>query len=294
MSRTTRPGPPVTTAMPSPQPSSRPPRPPRSPRPRRRPSARWITGLAGLYWSAGAVLLTVCLVLTVGLQRDATSARRAYGETRAVWVTRHDLPAGSELTEDDLELRPLPRLVVPPSAVDAGDPAVSPFGRVTRDALVSGEILLGHRLAGHGTGGPATLLPAGTVGLSLESRSPVPGVGVGDRVALILLGSTVLGDDPSAPSASRYGAAPASAPLTVPATVVSAGSSSGGLVVAVAAAEVGAVADAIRRDGVVVALLPPGETGATAPGGVRRASGRQSSEGIDGMMRGRQRRGASK
>ncbi len=261
MSRTARPGPRTATtpATASPPPASRVPR---------ARSVRWLISQARLAWTAGAVLLAVCLVLTLGLQRDAASGRRAFGETRPVWLARHDLAAGSVLTEADLERRPLPQLLVPPSAVDAGDTAASPLGRVTREALANGEILLGHRLAGHGTTGPAALLPPSTVGLTLETRSAVPGVGVGDRVALILLGSIALERDPMSPTAGRATTAPA----TVQATVVSAGSSQGGLVVAVAATDARSVADAVRRDEVVVALLPPEDAGPVPVGGPRRGT----------------------
>lgn len=274
MSRTARPGHRSATTTPSP-PSSFP-RSSRAARPQRLRSVRWLTARAGLAWSAGAVLLATCLVLTLGLQRDAASARRAYGETRPVWLARHDLAAGSVLTEDDLEQRQLPRLLVPPSALDAGDPAGSPFGRVTREALADGEILLGHRLAGPATGGPAALLPPGTVGLALGSRSPLPGVGVSDRVALILLGSSTPGGDPMPLSTGRATSVPAatSAAVTVPARVVSAGPAQDGLVVAVDAADAGAVAAAVRRDEVVIALLSPGDTGPVPAGGPRGGAGR--------------------
>ncbi len=228
-------------------------------------SARAFRGQARLAWTASAIMLGVCLLLTVRLQRDANTARRAYGETRPVWLIRHDVHAGAVLGTGDLERRLLPQGLVPASAIDADDLARSPLGYAVRTEMAGGEILLEHRLAGAGARGLSALLAPGTIGLALDPLTGQPDVSTGDQVLLFLLADASEG---GSLDGARGG------PDAVLGTVLAAPTSENRLVVAVDAADAGRVAEAERRGLVVMALLALGGGASPTPGSTTRGPNR--------------------
>jgi Flp pilus assembly protein CpaB len=128
---------------------------------------------------AATVLLAVAAgALAASAVGRAEAARAAYGTTVAVPVARHDLAAGRVVAAADVEWRDLPVGVVPAGA------ATEPVGRVVRDAVVAGEVVLQVRLGGAGTGATA-LLRSGqrAVAVPIDDRSLR--VSVGDRVDVL-------------------------------------------------------------------------------------------------------------
>ena len=134
-------------------------------------------GVSGA-WLATAALLLVTLGLTLQAQRRAAHAQSSWGETTVVWVAKGPLPAGQVIAPLDVESRPYPRAMVPPTAVTD-----TPVGRVARSSVQAGEMLLADRLAPPGTAWAE--LGVGMVGLALPTELAPPGVVPGDAVALI-------------------------------------------------------------------------------------------------------------
>ena len=204
-------------------------------------SARWS-------WTLAVVLVVAGVALTLDAQRDAAAVRRAFGRTATAWVAARDVEAGTALAPDDVRRRDLPAALLPASALAVGD---DPAGLTTLTPLAAGEVLLRHHLAGDPEAGPAAMLPAGTLGLTLPAGTDRPALAVGQAVVLVLTGDP----DPGRSTGSGL----------VAGVVAAAGGPDGTVVVAVAAADAVRVAAAVRQGTVVVALPAPSGSGPLRP-----------------------------
>ena len=125
-------------------------------------------------------LAAVTGLLVAGLVERASSAAARYGVRRPVAVATRDLAAGHVVEPGDAVRRELPAALVPDGALR--DP---PVGRITAARVVTGEVLVGARLARAGIGATAALLPEGTRGVAVPTGDARPPVAVGDTVDLL-------------------------------------------------------------------------------------------------------------
>lgn len=149
----------------------------------RRPWWLWLRSPVA-YW-AFAVLLAIVTVTTVELQRRSLDRREhALGPTTVVAVAVADIAAGGRLRPDDVELRRVPRSIVPDDALRS----VPPDARVRTD-IAAGEVIIDRRLTPGPTSATAAAIPAGWRALAV----PLPPGGLhlvaGDRVDLLSLTS---------------------------------------------------------------------------------------------------------
>jgi Flp pilus assembly protein CpaB len=139
---------------------------------------------AALWW---LVVLATALAaggLVVRAQRQAAELRAGWGEAVPVLVARQDLGPGDPLDDSTLVPGLLPRAAVPPGALGALPGA----GAVARAAIPAGEVVHESRVAGAGEG-PAGLLPAGTVGVTVPldaGTATVLGLAAGRWVDLLV------------------------------------------------------------------------------------------------------------
>jgi Flp pilus assembly protein CpaB len=170
--------------------------------------------------------------LTTTVIDGATSEVRRLGPMVTVPVSARAVDAGVVLADDDLAWRQVPRGVLP-----TGDVARTPVGATTLVPLAEGEVLLVAKLAPDGVRGPAALVPPGSSAVAVpapeESRPPLRR---GDRVDVLA-------------AADDGGTTVAAGALVVDVAeeVVT---------VAVPAEEAPAVAFAVARGIVVLALAP--------------------------------------
>ena len=195
---------------------------------RRRPPARWLAA-AALAVMAGAV--------TAHVVGDAEATRQAYATRRSVPVVVRDLAPGATITSSDVEFRDRPALAVPDGV------AAEPMGRVVRDRLLAGEVVVEARLAGSGSG-PGALLSPGRRALALPRDEVRVQLTIGDRVDV--LAPDALG--PAGGSATARRVARAAEVLAVDDTT---------LTVGVQSVEAPAVARAVLDGAVAVALVAP-------------------------------------
>jgi Flp pilus assembly protein CpaB len=105
--------------------------------------------------------------------------------TAAAVVARQAIRPGETITETMVEVRAVPEAVVPAERL------TSPMQAVGRTALVSlsaGEVILPQRLSGTGEAGLSRRLPDGRWAMVLPGSwlaSPIPEIGLGDRVDLL-------------------------------------------------------------------------------------------------------------
>jgi Flp pilus assembly protein CpaB len=185
------------------------------------------------------LLLSTLLALVAG-SLAATAVARAervadgYGEHVEVPVVVRGVPAGAVVAAEDVAVRALPRVVVPPGVAE------EVVGRVATDDLQPGEAVLESRLGGVG-GGPSALLRAGqrAVVVPVDERSLV--LAVGDHVDVL-----APDDSTTAPAARRV--ARNAEVLVVDEVQVT---------VAVTVAEVPGVARAVLDGAVALALVGP-------------------------------------
>jgi pilus assembly protein CpaB len=170
--------------------------------------------------------------LTTSVIEGATADVRRLGPMVDVPVAARPVEAGVVLAEDDLAWRRVPRGVLP-----AGDVARSPDGATTLVPLAEGEVLLVAKLAPDGLRGPAALVPPGSSAVAVPApKDGRPPLRRGDRVDVL--------------AATDEGGAPVAlgAPVVEVAEEV--------VTVAVSAEEAPAVAFAVARGIVVLALAP--------------------------------------
>jgi Flp pilus assembly protein CpaB len=189
-----------------------------------------------LYWALVATVAALSAGLVVDRATDAEAARRRWGHDRAVAVATVDLPAGRTIGPADVRIERWPLAVGPPDALEAVAP-----GTIVSSAIGAGEPLVPRRL-GRPEGGPvAAVLAAGRRAVTVPTPEAPPPVEPGDRVDLVAAGLAL-----------------DAAVVARDAEVVQ--TSEQAVVVAVAAAEVEAVAGALVNGTVVIAVSgdPPG------------------------------------
>lgn len=138
----------------------------------------------GLRWAATLVLAVVAGTLAAATVQRAEQARQGYGTTRAVPVASRDLAVGAEITEADLTWTDRPTATVADGVAD------EPVGRVVTEPIARGEVVLGRRLSGGGSGGAAALVAPGRRALAVPLEVTPPGLAIGDRVEAYATGTS--------------------------------------------------------------------------------------------------------
>lgn len=199
-----------------------------------------------LPWYAAAAALTVLTAGFVhGSLERAAAAEAAYGTTRSVVVATAAIDAGDPIDAAVVEVRALPRALVPEGAVTA-----VPEGRRSMVALTPGEVLLTRRVSGSDAAGPAGLLGPDERAVPVPVAVPGLPLAPGDRVDLVAGGAPgggVEGDLPVGPTSPDVVAADALVLAADEETVV----------VAVPVAAAADLAAALTTGPLVPALRPP-------------------------------------
>lgn len=125
------------------------------------------------YWAVVALLGAGAAGSIWRERSQVTSARDAWGTTRAVAVAARDLAPGDPADVDTVEL---PEAMVPAAALAPDDASTG----VIVQHVAAGEVLTG---ADIGTG-RLSLLPAGWVAIATRA-DPLPPVAIGDAVQLL-------------------------------------------------------------------------------------------------------------
>jgi pilus assembly protein CpaB len=128
-----------------------------------------------------AFLLAVATAMIVSRavsRAEATAAR--YGSPRPVVVATRDLMAGAVIGPGDIEMRRLPRALVP-----EGTLTTMPAGRTVVVPLFRGEPVLRTKVAPAGLRGVAALLPIGTRAVTVPAGPAPAPVRVGDIVDVL-------------------------------------------------------------------------------------------------------------
>ena len=197
------------------------------------------------FWLAVAGLALVTGLAVSGAVGRADSLAGQYGPLRPVVVAARPVERGTELKAGDLAVRQLPaRFRADGSFAAAGQVE----GRTAVVPLVEGEPVLRGHLAPDGVAGVTALLPPGTRAVAVPTGSASPPLRKGDVVDLLAT------FDPSATG----GTGDSTLAIALDAPVVDVGTDAA--TVAVTPAEARAVALAISRGAVTVALTP-GVTG---------------------------------
>lgn len=186
-----------------------------------------------VYWTVVVVVAATSGLTVLHVTARAEAAASRYGSTVAVPVAARPVAAGTTLQARDVQWRRVPRALLP--RVRA---ARRPAGRVVVSALFPGEVVVEERLAPSGLHGAAALVPAGSRALAVPSGPSTPHVARGDHVDLL----SVVADEAAASSVVAAGA-----------LVVEVDDQS--LTVAVSEQEAPAVAAALARGTVAVALV---------------------------------------
>lgn len=127
-----------------------------------------------LYWLCAASCTAIAVGGVAAARGAADEERRAWGDTREVWVTTADVAAGAALAP---ERRSYPVAMVPPDAVTSW-----PGPAVAAHPLATGEVVVAGDLAGDGA------IPSGWAAFLVPAASDTGWV-VGTRTALFGTGS---------------------------------------------------------------------------------------------------------
>lgn len=190
------------------------------------------------YWLVVAVLVALTAVMISGVLRRARADRAALGPPTSVVVATADLPPGAPL-DGHVAVRSRPAKLVPRGALTA-----VPAGRVATAFIGEGEPVTAPRVSGTAAAGPAGLVPPGDRALTVPVGSVAPPVRVGDRVDVL-----------ATPVPGAAATADAARVVVHEALVVATGVD--GVTVAVPAEQAPALAEAIARATVTLALTGP-------------------------------------
>jgi len=105
--------------------------------------------------------------------------------TAPALVARQAIRPGETITEAMVEVSAVPEAIVPAERLTAPSQAI---GRTALVPLAAGEVILPQRLSGAGEAGLSRRLPDGRWAMVLPGSwlaSPIPEIGVGDRVDLL-------------------------------------------------------------------------------------------------------------
>jgi Flp pilus assembly protein CpaB len=127
-----------------------------------------------VYWSLTGALALVTGMVVSGAVAGAREALAGYGTARAVVVATHDIPAGTTIDRDDIEIDARPIAVMP-----AGALTEPPIDAVASATILEGEVVVERRVAGHG------MIPAGSIGIAVPIDPATLTLAVGDRVEVL-------------------------------------------------------------------------------------------------------------
>jgi len=193
----------------------------------------WFARYPLLSWLPPAAAALAVAWLTSAVVDGATAEVRSLGPMVRVPVAARPVEAGVVLDVDDVQWRRLPRAAMPREPVSE-----EPAGGTTLVPVAEGEVLLRSKLAPDGVRGAAALMPPDSLAVAVPvTEGERPPLQRGDRVDLL-----AAGDEGGA------------AAVAVGALVVDLGADV--VTVAVAAEEAPAVADAVARGVVTLALSP--------------------------------------
>ena len=138
-----------------------------------------------IYWAAIGALALVAGVAVASATSGVEAARRAWGDTRTVYVAAEDAVPGDVLATR-VERRELPSPMVPEAAVAELDPVA-----VARQRVMAGEVIVSAVVAA--AAAPQTLIPAGWLAVAVAERVP-SGAVTGDAVRIASGGIVLSGD----------------------------------------------------------------------------------------------------
>ena len=196
------------------------------------------------FWALSAALSLATGLAVARLAGEAAARADRLGGLVDVPVATRRIAAGALLRAADVEVRSLPRAVVPSARV-AADPA----GRVAVVPLVPGEVVLAAKLAPDGLTGVAALVPPGHRALAVPVGDGALSLRPGNRVDVL-----ATFDVPGPPAGGAAGVAP-TFPVATAALVVATGDDA--VTVAVTPDEAPRVAFALARGAVTLALTGP-------------------------------------
>jgi Flp pilus assembly protein CpaB len=218
------------------------------------------------YWIAVGVLVMLTVAVLDGVLHRARASQAALGPSTSVVVATTDLAPGS-LLDGHVAIRSRPARLVPHGALTA-----LPSGRVATAFIANGEPVLPARVSGTDAAGAAGLVSPADRALTVPVGSVALPVRVGDRVDV--LATPVPGSEPTGSSVDggagtdRSGGADGSGNPTARVVVRNAlvvATGTDGVTVAVPAEQAPALAAAIARATVTLALTgPPAD--ASTPG----------------------------
>ncbi|MBI6545873.1 MAG: Flp pilus assembly protein CpaB [Cyanobacteria bacterium NC_groundwater_1444_Ag_S-0.65um_54_12] len=96
---------------------------------------------------AAAAIAVLAALIAVGYLSDLSKGIAGQGAKITVWMTRSTLPARQQITESAVELREVPKYLLPEGYLGQSAKVV---GKITLAPLSKGEILLGLRIADPG------------------------------------------------------------------------------------------------------------------------------------------------
>lgn len=131
------------------------------------------------YWFVAGVVALATAALVARLVGDAAAERSRWGTLRPAVVLEHHVDAGEVITPSAAGVRMLPSGVVPDGALRR-----LPVGATAAVELNAGELLVEHRLLGHGPSAVAARLPRGTRAIAIPEAGALP-VSVGDHVDVL-------------------------------------------------------------------------------------------------------------
>lgn len=164
----------------------------------RSPLYRWLRRPV-VYWSVVGLLLVITVI---GITRQSDHRRQlteTYGSLREVPVAAALIRPGEPVGGEAVRWETRPAASVPPGAVaDLAD------GAVAAAAIYPGEVIHAERL--EGAGGLSSRLAPGTVAVSVPVSYGIPAVHPGDRVTLVAVYDTTMGDAPPQARPVAHGA----------------------------------------------------------------------------------------
>lgn len=138
-----------------------------------------------IYWAVIGGLALLAGVAVAGATSGVEAARRAWGDTRTVYVAATDVAPGDGFA-GRIARRDFPEPMIPAAAVSAIDPDA-----VARQHVAAGEVIVGADVAA--TGGLRSLIPAGWLAVAVSEAVP-SGAAVGDLIR-VASGGVVLADE---------------------------------------------------------------------------------------------------
>jgi SAF domain len=142
---------------------------------------RWAARLVRSRTFALLVAGTAALRVSGTVER-ADRERRQWGEQRPAVVAVRDVRAGARLTASDVEVRSLPRRLVPAGVAGSLAPIV---GKTTRIDLAPDEVVTPGSLSGTKVSAAELLVGPGRVGVSVETGPGRPNLSIGNAVIVI-------------------------------------------------------------------------------------------------------------